>query len=275
MSDPDIPGLKVSPREGGYARGQEGFELILNAALFVLATQGYKAMTLRAIAKECGMKSSNISYYFKSKNDIIRELMKAILDSYEYKANIAIESANGDPEEKLKNAILFIMTEGSDKEAVNIFPELWAMANHDDFVRERLDELYTRERTIFSGIISEINQDLSGGDRDIAATFILSSLEGLGLFAGHGKVWERSMPELQAIACDNFVKMVKTMKSGEEIGAVRRTGSRPIGLSKAVSVINRPEVWAAIERVASAALAAGGKLDSGQVEALGVISPVE
>ena len=37
----------------------------------MLVEHGYKDMTLRRIARECGMKAGNISYYFKSKDDIL------------------------------------------------------------------------------------------------------------------------------------------------------------------------------------------------------------
>lgn len=219
MPDSDIPLLKIAPREGGYARGQEGYELILNTALFVLTTQGYKAMTLRAIAKECGMKAANISYYFKSKDDLVRELMRAIVYSYEYDANLALEKAGDDPEQKFVNAIRFVLTEGAAEQAVNLFPELWAMSNHDSFVKDRLAELYAREHEIFAGLVAELNRDISDEDRDVVAAFILSSLEGIGLFGGYGRIWQSSMPQLQTLACDNFLAMVKAFKPGDKIGS--------------------------------------------------------
>jgi hypothetical protein len=47
-----------------------------------------------------------------------------------------------------------------------------------------------------------------------------------------------------------------------------------IGLLQAVRLINCPEVWLAVERVAAAVLAAGGKLDGNQVTMLGASLPL-
>jgi hypothetical protein len=44
-----------------------------------------------------------------------------------------------------------------------------------------------------------------------------------------------------------------------------------VALPIAVCIVNRADVWAAIERVAAAVLAAGGQLDRDQIESLGVI----
>jgi len=69
-----VPDLKVVPREGGYARGQDGVEQILRAALNILVEQGYRAVTMRAIAKACDMKLGNITYYFPTRDELVRGL---------------------------------------------------------------------------------------------------------------------------------------------------------------------------------------------------------
>lgn len=45
-----------------------------------------------------------------------------------------------------------------------------------------------------------------------------------------------------------------------------------VGLPHAVDALSRVEVWAAIERVASAVIVSGGRLDQNQLEAIGRIS---
>lgn len=59
-----VPDLKFNARDGGYARGQEGYELILRAALDLMIEHGYKALSFRRIAESSGMKVGHISYYF-------------------------------------------------------------------------------------------------------------------------------------------------------------------------------------------------------------------
>lgn len=211
----EFPELKVVPREGGYARGQEGFELILQTALAVLIDHGYKDLTFRRIAQLCGMKPGNISYYFKSKDELVRALLEAVARSYEETMEMAVRSAGDDPERKLANLIAFILEDIPTKKTTRIFPELWALANHDDFVKERVDELYAREHAHFDVIIAEINPDLPQQEREVVTAFITASLEGTTVLAGYEKPWEHAIPQMLAIATQCFVGYIKAMKPGD------------------------------------------------------------
>lgn len=215
MPDLNFSVLKFVPREGGYARGQDGFELILKTAVAVLVEHGYKDMTLRRIARECGMKAGNISYYFKSKDDLVRALLQAISGSYEAAIADEVSRAGDDPESQLTGLIAFILQDGTTRQTSYLFPELWSLANHDPFARQCIDELYLREHQRFDIIIGELNPALPAEDRAILSTFILSSIEGIALFAGYGKYWRRAMPQLQATACRCFVEFVKAARPGE------------------------------------------------------------
>ncbi|MBJ7438008.1 MAG: TetR/AcrR family transcriptional regulator [Sphingopyxis sp.] len=205
------------PREGGYARGADGHELILKTALSVMIDHGYKAMTLRRIAAECGLKAGHISYYFKSKDDLVRALLKMITGSYNEAIEAMAEKAGDDPEKKLKNLIRFMLEDGRTKQAAYLFPELWALANHDPFVQTCVEEMYVAEQGHFEEIIAELNPALGDEDRKNAAVLILSSLEGVAIFAGYGKTWEERMDALEEMACDCFVAFVKAMKPGDAV----------------------------------------------------------
>lgn len=212
-----FPDLEFEPREGGYARGQEGFELILRTALTVFIEHGYKDLTLRRIAKICGMRPGNISYYFKSKDELVRALFDAIANSYETAMELAMAQAGDDPERKLVNLANFILDDVATKKTTRIFPELWALANHDPFVRERVEELYSREHQHFDKVISQLNPALPNEERKVLTAFVIGSLEGMTVFAGYGKPWQKAIPQLQAIASRSFVSLVKAMKPGDTL----------------------------------------------------------
>ncbi|SEH13884.1 transcriptional regulator, TetR family [Sphingopyxis sp. YR583] len=215
MPDLDFSILRFVPRERGYARGQEGFELILKTALSVLVEHGYKDMTLRRIAKECGMKAGNISYYFKSKDDLVRALLQAISRSYEDAISSATVQAGSDPEQRFIDLVTFILRDGTTRQTSYIFPELWSLANHDPFAKQCIDELYLREHERFILIIGELNPTLEAEDRTILAALILSSVEGIAVFAGYGKLWQDRMPQLQDAACRGFLDLIKSAKPGD------------------------------------------------------------
>jgi AcrR family transcriptional regulator len=224
--------LKFVPREGGYTRGQDGFELILKTALAVLIDEGYQALTLRQIAKVAGMKAGNITYYFKSKDDLVRALFDSVANSYEAAIEAIVREGGDDPALKLANLIGLILDDITSKETTRIFPELWALSNHDRFVKERLYELYDREHAYFDVLVKELNPALPTDQRRVVTAFIIASLEGTTIFAGHGKPWRASMPEIKAIATQSLINYVKNAKLGSATGG--KTSGRLVGPSRAL-----------------------------------------
>lgn len=215
MANFEVPDLKIRPREGGYARGQEGFEQILRAALSLLVEQGSKALTLRRIAAECGLNVGNLNYYFKSKEELIRELLDAVISSYEESFDDIYHDPDASPEQRLERIVTLILTDITTKKTSRFFPELWAMANHDPFVQERMEELYSRARVVLNALIGEINPDLPSDERETLALFISASMEGMTMFAGFDKPWQQRMPWIIGIARKSFVDLVQKLGPGE------------------------------------------------------------
>lgn len=215
MTDFVVPDLKITPREGGYARGQDGFEHILRAALSLLVEHGSKALTLRRIAAASGMNAGNLNYYFRSKEDLIRELLNAVISSYEDSFDAIMHEPGAAPEARLEKLIMLILEDITTKKTTRFFPELWAMANHDRFVQERMEELYDRARVSLNDLIGQINPELPEDERETLALFISGSMEGLTVFAGYDKPWRPRMPMLEAIARRSFVHLARTLRPGE------------------------------------------------------------
>jgi len=223
--------LKIVPRQGGYARGKDVFEQILRAAFALLVEHGWNALTLRRIASRCGLKAGNLNYYFSSKEDLVRELLNAIINSYEESFDAIKEDRRSTAEQRLEGIVRLILEDITTKETTRIFTELWAMANHDTFVQDRLDEMYQRGRAAINELIAEINPVLPVEERETLAVFFAASLEGLTIFAGHDKPWRDRMPWLERIATTSFVQLARNMKPGEISGATRLeplTAFRPL-----------------------------------------------
>lgn len=213
MTDFIVPDLKITPRTGGYARGQDGFEQILRSALALLVNHGAAALTLRRIATESGMNVGSLNYYFKSKDDLIRELLNAVIASYEEAFDEIIHEPGASAEARLENLVALILEDITTKKTTRFFPELWAMANHDSFVYDRMNELYERARVSLNELIAEINPDLSDGQREILALFISASMEGMTVFAGYQKPWVGQMPMLKLLARKSFVQLVRSLRA--------------------------------------------------------------
>lgn len=213
-----VPDLKITPRPGGYARGQDGFEHILRSALSLLVNHGSTALTLRRIAAESGMNVGNLNYYFRSKEELIRELLNAVISSYEESFDEIIHEPGASAEARLENLVMLVLEDITTKKTTRFFPELWAMANHDPFIHDRMSELYDRARVSLNELIAEINPELPGDQREILALFISGSMEGMTVFAGYQKPWAAQMPMLQILAKKSFVQLVKSLRA-EDFGA--------------------------------------------------------
>ena len=61
---------------------EEKEELILEAALDVFATHGFRGSTIDQIAEAAGMSKPNLLYYFRRKEDIHETLMQRLLDTW-------------------------------------------------------------------------------------------------------------------------------------------------------------------------------------------------
>ncbi|MBB6427782.1 TetR/AcrR family transcriptional regulator [Sphingopyxis sp. JAI128] len=208
-----VPDLKITPRPGGYARGQDGFEHILRSALSLLVNHGSAALTLRRIAAESGMNVGNLNYYFRSKEELIRELLNAVISSYEESFDEIIHEPGASAEARLENLVMLVLEDITTKKTTRFFPELWAMANHDPFIHDRMSELYDRARVSLSELIGEINPELPSDQREILALFISGSMEGMTVFAGYQKPWVAQMPILKTLAKKSFVQLVKSLRA--------------------------------------------------------------
>lgn len=202
-------------REGGYLKGHETRELILRNALSIVIERGYKAMSMRGVAAACGMKFGNLTYHYRSREDLVRELMEAVISSYEREFETIMFMPGVPAEERLRCLCMLLLDDIRSKKTTRFFPELWALSNHDQFVHERVQDLYVRARAPILGIVKEMRPDLSDAECEIVALFISASIEGMTIFAGYEKPFEKRMPEIEHLAVLSFCNLVKTLKPGE------------------------------------------------------------
>lgn len=211
-----VADLAFPARQGGYTKGHETREDILRSALGILVEEGYRAMSMRRVATACGMKLGNLTYHFSTREDLVRELLDAVISSYELAFDEIIHRPRTNPRQHLSDICELILEDIRTKKTTRVFPELWALSNHDPFVLARVQELYQRARAPLIEIVAEMRPDLPEQDREAIALFISVSMEGTTPFAGFEKPFEPLMPKLGHIAVHAFVTLVETY--GEQPG---------------------------------------------------------
>lgn len=204
-----VTDLLLPEREGGYAKGYETRELILRTALHILIEEGYRAMSMRRVAAACGMRLGNLTYHYPTREDLVRGLLNAVISSYEVEFAAIVHAPGVPPEERLARVCGLIIEDIGSKKTTRLFPELWALANHDAFVYERVHELYDRARAPLVEIIAEMRPDLGEAVRFDLALFISASMEGLTVFAGYRMPYSAHLPAVEQVAIRSFIDLVR------------------------------------------------------------------
>ena len=212
----NIPGLItdliVPERDGGYSKGRETREMILLAALSILIDEGYRAMSMRRVAAACGMKFGNLTYHYRTREDLVRELLDAVIRSYEQEFDAIVHSPGHSPEQRLERYCLLVLNDITTRKTTRLFPELWALSNHDPFVYDRMHELYARARRPLLEVVAEMRPDLTEEDREMLTLFISYSMEGSTIFAGHDKPFTPQMGCLMEVSIEAFKALVRDFK---------------------------------------------------------------
>jgi len=211
----------ASLRPGTYSRGTETVDAILKAALAVLIEEGAAAFTIRRIAAACGMKVGNVSYHFPRKELLVQVLLDELLVSYGTLLDERVRQPGLSAEERLRLVILICLEDIAGKRTTRLFTELWALANHNDFIAERVQTFYQSVHDVIGLYVAELNPALSDDEVHTVALYISACMEGSTPFLGFEKPWGDKMPAFIAIATTQLVALAKTITSREIAGLNR------------------------------------------------------
>ncbi len=185
---------------------------ILDAAREVFLDVGYAGFTMRKISDRAGMAIGNLNYYYRTKQDLLQDLLEYVINDYLVEFERRRLIAGDSPERQLRAVLKFWIDDLNTRETTIFFPELWALANHDPRVAELVDELYAKAREPLNELIPQINPTLTRMEAERIALYMCASMEGLTVFVGEGKAWEPQIEEIKRITLRNFMDLVKHTK---------------------------------------------------------------
>ncbi|GAA0303395.1 hypothetical protein GCM10009087_11520 [Sphingomonas oligophenolica] len=203
------------PRPGTYVRGTETVDAILKAARTVLIDEGAGAFTIRRIAAECGLKVGNVSYHFPRKEMLIQILLDELLEGYDKLLESRVRQPDLSVEQKLRLIIVICLEDIAGKRTTRLFTELWALANHNEFVADRVRAFYQKVHDFIGEYVAALNPALSADEVQTVALYISASMEGSTPFLGYEKPWSAKMPEFINIATLSLVALAKTITSDQ------------------------------------------------------------
>lgn len=208
-------GEPATARPGIYARGTETVDAILKAALNVLIEEGATAFSIRRVGAACGLRVGNVSYHFPRKEMLVQVLLDELVESYNAKLDTDVRQADLSNEGRLKAVIVMCLDDIRSKRTTRLFTELWALANHNEFIAERVRGFYAQVHKVIGEQIRPLNPALDDEEVQTLALFISASMEGTTPFLGYEKPWTAQMPAITALATDWFVHLAKSIKPGE------------------------------------------------------------
>ncbi len=84
------------------------------------------------------MSLGNLTYHFPTKPELVRALINRMVATYLCRFEDSLQM----PEGGLESLVRWLLEESVNEDAMWLFRELWAMALHDEDVRESIDDFY-------------------------------------------------------------------------------------------------------------------------------------
>jgi AcrR family transcriptional regulator len=158
-------------------------ERILDIALVILEKNGDYGVTMRQVAAKSGMSLSNVQYYFKNKD----ELLKAMADRYFSQClgdlrNIQQLGSHDVLYDELYMTLMAFLNHGASiSEMCKIFREYWAISSRNSVIKKYVHDYY-RE---MAGILMDKLQPVAKSDHAAsdAVSIIIPYIEGYSITA--------------------------------------------------------------------------------------------
>lgn len=213
------------PAAGTYAKGRSRAADVLDAAVAVLIDSGYANFSLRRVAEEAGLSLGNLQHYYPNKEILVGAMLDRVIEAY-LQRFARIRASAQDPETEFRELVANVFLDLGTRRTTVFFPELWSMANHDREVARHMERMYQRYREVLAGSIARLNPALDAQAVRRLALFVSASIEGHGMFVGHGRPWRREIRDLLGIATQAFIALIR---AGGPVAPLPEPGRAPLG----------------------------------------------
>jgi AcrR family transcriptional regulator len=157
---------------------------ILNATYKCIYELGVSGISMRSIAKEAGVNQPMLHYYFKNRENLLTESLRALFDRFT--ADITKGYKASDPPEKKLDALLEAGKDHivKEREMFIAFAEVWSLAIKKPAMQSIFANLYKEFYAIIEDILDEgIQKGVFRDDvrEDTLPVLFMAFIEGFGL----------------------------------------------------------------------------------------------
>jgi AcrR family transcriptional regulator len=169
---------KARPVLGRRANREARRAQIIDAALQILAYEGYAAFTMRNVGARAGMTLGAVQHYFRNKNELLLALTDYKLQT-DYLATEDARSKSPRSAEGELVAVVELLLRDNKKPFIHGLDfQLFAMACADRTAARCVDSFYSTVRQWFESLLMNMNPSLSHAQCRSRVIVILSLLEG-------------------------------------------------------------------------------------------------
>lgn len=151
---------RVEPIRRGRPPQNDRRPQIIRAARDVLANRGYAHASLKQIAEHAGIATGLLNYYYPSKQALLLEVITEVEQEFIGSWRTALDS-DAEPIARIEAAFDRAIGNWSQQpELFQIFYDLSTLASVDDVIRQRIQELLRRIRTVAAEEMLRITAEL-------------------------------------------------------------------------------------------------------------------
>ena len=159
---------------------------ILETAIALIVDEGYSSLTMRALAREVGMKLASLQYHFRTTDELMRGVVNHIGDAYDQ----SFEALRRDSEVITARQVVGFILEDEPGKAIcgdRLWPQLWAMQDVEPLVSDLVENIYERFLEVLEGSLRQAGSSMPR----VEALCLMSMLEGTTIFVGEGRRWQK------------------------------------------------------------------------------------
>ncbi|WP_096701656.1 TetR/AcrR family transcriptional regulator [Magnetospirillum sp. 15-1] len=168
---------------GRYANTPKGRGRVMQAlghALDIIAEKGIEPLSLREVARRCGITVGNLQHYFDSRHSLLDAVLAYLARQYD--VNYSGIDQSGDARQRFENVIRYLLKDIRSPRTNAVFFELWAFANRDPGAAEILAGAYRHHLANLERLILEMSGSTDPAAAARKAILVAAMIEGLMVF---------------------------------------------------------------------------------------------
>lgn len=170
---------------GSTRIGSETAKRVIDTARKVLMDKGYAQFSMRNVAAAAGMHLNNVQYYFRTRECLVRALMRDIEARYAVAYEQCLTAASPDRLARFKAVLNFNLEDTGRAETRRLFIQIWGLLDTLDGDSGRLlDQFYEMDLAVLCRQISELDPRCPAKEVRRRAALLAAMIEGLIVVRG-------------------------------------------------------------------------------------------